>query len=75
MRKLAMIVAAVAAVATVTPALAQGVTLRVGDNGYRHHRHERVVVRHDRGWHRGWERGHHYGWNSHRRHGARVVIH
>jgi Ni/Co efflux regulator RcnB len=73
MRKLALIVAAVAAVATAAPAMAQSVTLRVGDHGYRHHRHERVVVRHDRGWHRGWERHHHHSWR-HNRHGARIVI-
>jgi opacity protein-like surface antigen len=77
MRKLALIVAAAAAVAAVTPALAQDVSLRVG-SGY-HHRgavHERIVVRHDRGYHRGWDRGHHYGWrHSHNNHPhARVVI-
>jgi hypothetical protein len=32
------------------------------------------VIRHDRGWHRGWERGHHYGWRNHHRHGATIVV-
>ncbi len=67
MKKLVLVAAAIAAIGTITPALAEGVSVRIGDNGYHHrHFHERVVVRHDRGWHRGWE--------HHHRHGAKVVI-
>ena len=76
MKKLIRVTAAIAALGSITPALAQDVSVRVG-SGY-HHRaavHERVVVRDDRGLHRGWDRGHHYGWRhaNHRGH-ARVVI-
>ena len=71
MKKFALLIAAAAAMATMTPALAQ--------NGHRDgsgmHRNHGVVVHHDRGLHRGWERGHHYGWrHSHHRSHARVVI-
>jgi hypothetical protein len=64
MKKLALACAAIAVV-TVTaaaPASAQDVRLRVGPA---HRAHAAVVVRHDRGWHRGWE---------HRRHHRAIVI-
>ena len=78
MKKIALLIAAAAAVATMTPALAQDFSIRAGSGVHRHHGgvvHERIVVRHDRGLHRGWDRGHHYGWrHSHHRPHARVVI-
>ena len=69
MKKLAVILAATAAISAVTPALAETLVVR---SGYHHpHRaaiivHKRapvVVVHRDRGWHRGWH------------HADRVVIH
>lgn len=77
MKKFALLIAAAAAVATMTPALAQDVSVRVGSGMNRHHGGvvQQRIVRHDRGMHRGWDRGHHYGWrhSNHRSH-ARVVI-
>jgi hypothetical protein len=70
MKKLALIIAAAAAIGTVSPALADSVRVRVGD-GWHHRHHERVVIREHR--HHGWYRGHHYGWRNHHR-GASVVI-
>lgn len=71
MRKLAFVFVAALAVAAPAVASAQGVSIRVGDDGYRgrgDHREYRGGYRHhDHGWHRGWDR-HHY------RHGDRVII-
>ena len=77
MKKFALLIAAAATAAAMTPALAQDVNVRVNSGMHRGHGvavQERIVHR-DRGLHRGWERGHHYGWrHSHHRSHARVVI-
>ena len=72
MRKFALVIAAAATVVTAAPALAQSVSVRVGDGVHHRHARERVVIRE----HRHWNRGHHYGWykQRHHHHGARVVI-
>ena len=70
MRKLAFTFVAALALAAPTIASAQGISLRIGDDGYgygpRHYRdYDRGYYRHhDRGWHRGW----------YYRHGERVFI-
>jgi hypothetical protein len=55
---------------------AASITVRAGDDGpmMRHHGRERIVIRHDRGRHYGWERGHHYGWDHHRGVERRTII-
>lgn len=70
MKKFAFVCAAVLAVAAPSVVSAQGVSVRVGDDGYYRHRDHRdfrgahAEYRiHDRGWHRGWEH-----------HGDRVTI-
>jgi hypothetical protein len=76
MKKIAFVVAAVAAMALSAPAFADSVSVRVHD-GHRAHAEvvkKKVVVRHDRGLHRGWEhnRGMHRGW-EHNRHRTVVI--
>ena len=65
MRKLVLSLAALSAIAIALPASAE--TLVVKEGMHRHHDRARVgvVVRHDRGWHRGWH---------HRDHGAKVIV-
>ena len=76
MKKLLLVAATIAAVGTITPALAERISVGVGAGVHHRHVHERVVIRehHDRGLHRGWYQGHHYGWRHSHHHGARVVI-
>ena len=74
MRKFALAMAAVAAVAFTAPAFAQtapapqrmaqaDVKVKV-KSGERGHMRKKVVVRHDRGLHRGWSHSRHYGANK-----------
>lgn len=77
MRKFAFVIAAALAVTVPTVAGAQGMSIDVGDHGYRsrgdrdwrghEHRHR------DHGWHRGWDNRHH-GWDRHHRDGDHVTV-
>lgn len=72
-KKIALLAAAglLYVAAPVSSASAQGISVRIGD-GYHHRDHgwrnSHAYMRHDRGWHRGWDRG-----RGHR--GRTVIIH
>lgn len=68
MKKVAFVIAAVAAMAVSAPAFADSVSVRV-HNGHRAHAEvvkKKIVVGHDRGLHRGW---------THSRHRTVVIKH
>lgn len=78
MRKIALALAAVAALGLTVPVVSTPAEAGPG------HGKKVVVIKHkkhwDRGRHYGWQRGHHYGWYKHKHHhhrghhGAAVVI-
>jgi hypothetical protein len=61
MKKLGFVVAALGALVVALPSIASAETIVVKRGG--HHWHNgwgaRAEMRHDRGWHRGWDRHHH----------------
>jgi hypothetical protein len=80
MRKLALALAAAAAVAFTAPIFAatdasagQGVQRAATDisSGQRHRHAKKVIIRRDRGWHRGHHR---HGWRHGHRHGGNKVV-
>ncbi|MBR0751373.1 hypothetical protein JQ604_04180 [Bradyrhizobium jicamae] len=60
MKKLGLVVAALGALAVALPSIASAETIVVKRGGHHYGWHgARAEMRHDRGWHRGWDRHHH----------------
>jgi len=58
MKKIALVIAAVSAMAVALPSMASAERIVIRDGGGHHYRGARAQLHVDRGYHRGWHRSH-----------------